>query len=552
MKQFAEDIRKDFFMFTSIFDSIVDLIFLMEIDENSFRYAYVNQAAIKILNIKEDIIGKRIEDVVPVDQMKLLLPNYEKVRQTKKPVDFIQSIDTVNGEFIGQSTLNPIFSEDGQCKYILAIVRDVTEQKRAQEKLLKINKELEIFWEYTIDPICLINADAEIVKVNPAFEKTFRYSKEEIIGTKYLIFPSEETENSQNIFTKIKNGEVIPAYETTRITKDGRTLNILVSYTPVRDEKGNIIGATCFIKDVTKMKRAEKKLRESQKKYRLITENAFDIIKLINSSGIVEYVSPSYEKILGYSFSECVGKRFTTYVHPDDIHIVEDEFVRLMNGEKISTIEVRVLHKNGYYIWLEASTTRIIENGEIKQFVTIARDITERKKLHDEMAKAAFYDYLSGLPNRRTFDERLEIALNFANCSKKKIAVMMLDGHKFKEINDRYGHDVGDAVIKEMGRRIQKCVRKMDTVARFGGDELGIILSEIETVEEAENIARRIIQSFDEPFYHCHYQIKIGVGIGISIYPDHSIDKKKLVKYADIALYKAKESEQSKYCMYPG
>ena len=119
-----------------------------------------------------------------------------------------------------------------------------------------------------------------------------------------------------------------------------------------------------------------------------------------------------------------------------------------------------------------------------------------------------------------------------------------------KKINDTFGHDAGDAVLKEMAKRLKASVRQTDTVARLGGDEMGIILPEIETNETAEDVAERIIHSFKEPFYFNDNEIIIGAGIGISYYPEHSIDKKQLIKFADEALYEAKKSKENVYRIY--
>lgn len=425
MKRFLENIQTDVLAFKSIFDCIVDLVFFMEMDVNSFRYVYINKSARKVLNNKENVLNRRIEEVLPQEKAAKLNEYYMLVQTTKRPVSFIETIETESGEFFGETTLSPIITKEGKCKYILAIVRDITEQKKL-----------------------------------------------------------------------------------------------------------------------------ERLFQKSQEKYQLITENAFDIIKLIDPSGIIEYVSPSNEKILGYPPSEYTGKASTINIHPDDIPVIKEKYERLVHGEKMSFVEIRVRHRSGHYIWMEVSTTPVIEAGQVKQFVTIERDITERKRLQDELEKAAFYDFLSGLPNRRTFNDRLEIALHQSNQNKKKVGVMMIDGYRFKMINDNYGHDAGDAVIKEMGKRILESVRKTDTVARVGGDEMAVILPNLDSVDEADKIVKRILQTFEEPLFFNDNIINIGAGIGIAIYPDHSTDKRNLIKFADEALYEAKESGCNKYRIY--
>nr|WP_316047480.1 GGDEF domain-containing protein [Planococcus glaciei] len=117
-------------------------------------------------------------------------------------------------------------------------------------------------------------------------------------------------------------------------------------------------------------------------------------------------------------------------------------------------------------------------------------------------------------------------------------------------MNDRFGHDAGDAVIKEMAKRLQACVRPIDTAARLGGDEMGVVMPELDSEEEAENMAQRILKSFETPLVFNGFEIKIGAGIGISLYPGHTLNEKQLIKYADMALYEAKKSEQDDYKIY--
>jgi diguanylate cyclase (GGDEF)-like protein/PAS domain S-box-containing protein len=300
MEGFLKRISHDVTAFMKVFDSIKDLVFLMETCEDTFRYVYVNKSALEVLNYDENILGRKIEDVVPKDLSNILIIKYREVIATRKSLDFESKIDTPNGEFIGEASLNPIVIDGSQCRYVLGIVRN----------------------------------------------------------------------------------------------------------------------------------------------------------------------------------------------------------------------------------------------------------ITERKNLRDKLAKMAFYDYLTSLPNRRSFDGQLDIAIHQAELMNKKVAIMLLDGRDFKLINDTYGHDAGDAAIKEMAIRLQKCVRQTDTVARLGGDEIGIILPALDTVELAEQIAKRMILSFAKPLHFNEYKIKLEAGIGIAFYPQHSLDKKQLLKHADDALYHAKKSVRSDYIIY--
>ncbi|PSL40230.1 PAS domain S-box-containing protein/diguanylate cyclase (GGDEF)-like protein [Planomicrobium soli] len=550
MKYFSETVALDVLTSTALFDLIQDLVFLMEEEHETFRYIYANPAAFNILQLQENIVGSPIENVMSPEQAEILIEHYREVQSTKKSVEFIQRIETENGEIVGETVLNPIVTEEGQCKYILAIVRDVTERERAKRALIETKEKLEVFWENATDPVFFINTEGEILKVNSAFEETFEYSEKEVLSRKGSIVPQNMKAAASTLVKKIMEGETVNSHETIRLTKSGNPLNIISSYTPVRNANRDIIGATIFYKNVTELKKAEKDLQKSQEKYKLITESAFDIITLIDPAGLIEYVSPSNEKILGYPDSAYIGNPFTTNVHPEDAFGLIETVTSLMEGDKPATIEVRFQHQDGQWIWMEVSPTPVLTDGNVTQVLTIARDITERKRLQDKIAKMAFFDHLSGIPNRRTFDNRLQAAIQQADRSGKKVAVLLMDGRKFKQINDRFGHDTGDAVIKEMAIRLQAAVRPVDTAARLGGDEMGVVLPELDSLDLAEETAKRILASYEEPFTFNGYDIKMGAGIGISLYPDHTANEKQLIKFADLALYEAKKVDRDEYIIY--
>ncbi|WP_236610235.1 sensor domain-containing diguanylate cyclase [Planococcus halocryophilus] len=293
-----------------------------------------------------------------------------------------------------------------------------------------------------------------------------------------------------------------------------------------------------------------KELQKSQEKYRLITESTLDIITLMNLSGEIEYVSPASKKVLGFSDKVYIGKLFTQNIHPEDTFTLIDNVTAVINGGQPTPLDVRYLHQDGHYIWMEVSPTPVYSNGEMTQLFTLARDVTERKRLQSDIAKMAFYDHLSGIPNRRSFDEKLEKAVLQANRTNKKIAVLMLDGRKFKKINDQFGHDAGDAVIKEMATRLQASIRFGDTAARLGGDEMGVILPEIDSVDIAIATAEQILKSYETPVLFNGHEITMGAGIGISIYPDDAANEKQLIKHADLALYEAKKANRDAYRVY--
>ena len=506
----------------------------------------------------ENITGYTLQELQDETILSIILPeDIEKVRRHfyktihhKKSERFELVFRHKNGQLIDLQAINIPIIVDAELAGIHSIVTDVTKANCAQKTLNETIEMLEIFWENSIDPIFSIDAKGDILKVNPAFEKTFGFTEEGMVTGKGTIIPPNMRFDQDQIVERILNGETVNSHDTLRITKSGEPLNIISSYSLVRNANKEIIGSTIIYKNVTELKRAERELQKSQEKYRLITESTFDIITLINLSGSIEYVSPAHEKLLGYSGDVHIGSPFTKNVHPDDAFDLIESVASLMNGGEPVTVEVRFVHQDGHSIWMEVTPTPVIAGNEVVQLFTIARDITERRKLQHEIAKMAFYDHLSGIPNRRTFDDKLQKAIQQADESGKKVGVLMLDGRKFKQINDRFGHDAGDAVIKEMAQRLKSCLRPIDTPARLGGDEMGAIFPELDSIELVEETAKRILKSFETPLLFNGFEIAIGVGIGLAIYPDDAANEKQLVKCADTALYKAKEAQYNDYRIY--
>ena len=216
-----------------------------------------------------------------------------------------------------------------------------------------------------------------------------------------------------------------------------------------------------------------------------------------------------------------------------DNYEVEHDFV---------TIGRRTLLLNARQIEREVGKERII--------LLAIEDITERKKYEEKIQQMAFYDSLTGLPNRKLFSDRLGIVLAQAKRNKKKVGIVMLDLDNFKDVNDTLGHDVGDTLLKAVAERLSVILRKSDTVARFGGDEFVLIFPDMEVIEEAIQVVQKIIDRFNKPFLIDTHQLVVTTSIGIAVYPNDGMDEEILMKNADIAMYQAKQAGRARYQLY--
>jgi diguanylate cyclase (GGDEF)-like protein/PAS domain S-box-containing protein len=182
--------------------------------------------------------------------------------------------------------------------------------------------------------------------------------------------------------------------------------------------------------------------------------------------------------------------------------------------------------------------------------VVVIRDITERRQTEEKIRQMAYHDSLTGLPNRKLFSDRLDIALTQAHRNQKKVGIAMLDLDNFKDVNDTLGHAMGDLFLKAMAERLSAELREGDTVARFGGDEFMLILPDLKVMEDAIQVAQKIVDSFCKPFLVDTHQLVVTTSIGIAVYPDDGTDDDILLRNADIAMYQAKQAGRARYQLY--
>jgi PAS domain S-box-containing protein len=307
-------------------------------------------------------------------------------------------------------------------------------------------------------------------------------------------------------------------------------------------------------------------LAERDQLFQLISENAADMIALVDGDGRRLYNSPSYQKILGYSPEELSATSSMEQIHPDDRPRVLQAAEKARLSGQGERVEYRIHHKDGSWRTLE-STACAIRNGkgETDKLVIVNRDITERKRAEEMLVHNAFHDGLTNLPNRALFLDRLQHALTLSKKhSNYKFAVLLIDVDEFKIVNDSLGHTAGDELLIQIGQRLKHSVRRLDTVsrprvgeapdrptndatlARLGGDEFIILLDDIRDPIEAVRVAERVQAELTIPFVVNKQEIVVSASIGIASSISHHTQAEDLVRDADIAMYRAKRSGKAR------
>lgn len=287
---------------------------------------------------------------------------------------------------------------------------------------------------------------------------------------------------------------------------------------------------------------SERRLVASEARYRAIFDSTAEGIMVTDADSRIVQVNPAFCEITGYAADEVLGR--TPAMLGSGRH--DAAFFAAMHAELASTGiwqgEIWNRRKSGdpYVQWMSA--VRIGAPDAPEGYVATMTDITSRKKTEERLRFRADHDALTGLPNRSLFEDRLQSAMAAASRHGERFALIFIDLDGFKGVNDRHGHLAGDALLVEVGRRLQACVRGSDTVARFGGDEFAVILGEVAGREDAAEVAARICAAMAEPFELPGAVAKIGASVGVALGPDGEADAETLQQRADEALYAVKRA----------
>ena len=264
-----------------------------------------------------------------------------------------------------------------------------------------------------------------------------------------------------------------------------------------------------------------------------------DAVCVVDKAGTFVFVSAAFEDIFGYSPEEVIGKPMIDHVYPEDgiktLKVVES----LMEGKKQPRFENRWVRKDGKIIDILWSA-RWSEDHQFR--IAIAHDITERKLMEQQLHYIAGHDPLTELPNRALLFGRLQTSLGLARREGSHLSLLFIDIDGFKHVNDSYGHLVGDKLLKNIAQRLRDCVRKSDTVGRFGGDEFVVVLNGIDSFDNVLVIAENIRAQLEKTYQFDDLNLQLSPSIGVARYPDNGDDEQQLLQYADQAMYRAKNA----------
>ncbi|MBU4525726.1 MAG: EAL domain-containing protein [Desulfomicrobium sp.] len=384
------------------------------------------------------------------------------------------------------------------------------------------------------------------IKVNAKFSDLMGYSASELgaLTPRDLVYPEDWPISEDAMQTLVAKTHKEITLEKRYVRKDGSVFWGLATISPLWGEGTHPEFFLAVVRDITSRKKAEEKLLLAAK----VFENTVEGIVVTDPHGTIEQVNPGFTIITGYSAEEAVGgnpRILKSDRHPQ--HFYSDMWSKLVEeGHWAGEIWNRRKNGESYPEWLTITAVRN-EAGQTTNYVSIFHDITELRRQQDALEYQAQHDALTGLPNRILLGDRLRMALAQLERSGSKLALLFLDLDNFKTINDGLGHGVGDELLVELSRRLENLLRSGDTVARLGGDEFLILLPEIESIDGASHITTRVLDALKEPFRHGDVEYFVTASVGLTIAPDDGTEGPKLIKNADMAMYRAKSLGRNNY-----
>lgn len=444
----------------------------------------------------------------------------------------------------------PHLAADGQLQGFHCIGRDVTQRKRDQQALLHSESRFRLAFNYAPIGMALVDSAWRWLRANQALTNICGYSEEALLklNMRSLLHPDDIVLMQRFIASLDEMKVGMPAVELRLLHRSGHYIwgSLTASWAAGNDNTPGYY--VLQLMDITQRRAAEKRIRLLSS----IVDQSKDFVCMADPGGRIEYLNPSARNALGLAAGQHTHATDLTDLHPPAT-------VRQLLGRVLPEVQ-----RNGFWegesVWLTQDgrtipTLQTVQShcdidGNIEYWSTIAHDISERKLFEAQLLQQATHDALTGLPNRSLLHQSLVQAMASARSNKRLLAVMFIDLDDFKKINELFGHKTGDELIQQVSKRLRESMPESDTLARQGGDSFIAVLTDIPFMHDIIALAEKMLAELVRPFKVAHRDIFVGASLGISVFPFDNDSPEELLRQADVAVCRAKESSRRGYQFY--
>ncbi|MDA3908834.1 MAG: PAS domain S-box protein, partial [Sulfurimonas sp.] len=452
--------------------------------------------------------------------------------------------------------------------YLYSIIFDISQRIELEKREELLQERLSYAMQGSNDGLWDWNIQTNQVFLSPRWKEILGYEEDEVKNDlrtwETLLHPDDSKLSWMEIerFLASQDSQDQFHINVRMLHKDGHYVPILSRAKKVFNNNNEVVRIVGTHVDMTELYAVQDAYKQERDRSKLYLDTAEVLLIALDTNARVTMLNRKGEELLGYKEEELLGKVwFETGILPQDVVLnVKAFFDELMKMDEAPKEENQhhLIAKSGEKLMFSFHTSLLFDNEnkcigllgsgmDITQKVMAENEVREQK---DVLYHQAHHDALTGLPNRILVNDRLEQAIETAKRNKKNIALLFIDLDHFKEINDSLGHDIGDVVLKTVSKRLNEIIRDEDTVARLGGDEFTIILEELSQVQDASLIANKILNSLSKAIIVDDNTLYVSCSIGISIYPDDGVSAVNLLKFADSAMYKAKDEGRNNYQYY--
>jgi diguanylate cyclase (GGDEF)-like protein/PAS domain S-box-containing protein len=424
----------------------------------------------------------------------------------------------------------------------------------ARERALRASDaRLRSFFEATPDALLICDAQGNITLANQQIEQLLGYSMQELLGQSIdQLVPTRarmsHPQLRENFAATPSARRMGCGLAVKALHKDGSECDVEVSLNRIDTDDG--IFFACALRDISERIRSKEQLLASETRLRAIIENEPDCIKLVDANGmLIDMNAAGLAMIEADTLEQVVGRPVVDMVVPEFRTAFSDLHRRVIAGES-AQLEFKVLGRKGHERWLETHAVPMQDHG-LPTVLSVTRDITERKIANEKIVELAFYDQLTGLPNRALLADRLKQTIAASSRSGMYGSLLFIDLDHFKTLNDTLGHDIGDLQLQHVATRLGSCMREGDTVARVGGDEFVVILeglgrNAIDAAKDTEVVATKVLAALSQPYQLGDVSHSSTASIGATIFQGHDASVDSLMKRSDLAMYRAKDAGRNR------
>lgn len=521
------------------------------------RFQRVNDELCRMLGrTREDLLRSGIQDVTHPDDLENTLKAVEQLRTTGGPVSIDKRYVRPDGTVVFANSIVSRIDSDGGPPSVLAVTIDLTERKRALDALAESEERFRALAEASPALIWQFDPHGSAVYFNARSDEILGVPREALLGTGWqaVIHPDDLAKYLQQLEQALREMKATPLRVRLKCA-DGEWHWMKSHAAPWFTAAGEYAGHVGITVDINDTVRAQEELSISNERLNLAIEGSGDGIWDWDMQADEIIFSQRAREILGVEELDAPIRRmdWEQRVHPQDLPMVLAGLRDCIAGTRSSFhVEYRMRRGADSWCWI-LSRAVIVKRGARNKALRMTgtvTDISERRRSDEVVWHHANFDTLTGLPNRRLFRDRLDHEVRKARRTGLRFALLFIDLDHFKEANDLLGHDIGDQVLVEAGKRIRNCVRQSDTVARLGGDEFTAILTELDGMAHVETIARKINEAVAAPFQIGNEVVHLSASVGITLYPDDADTAENLIRNADQAMYAAKNSGRNQFSYF--